>query len=147
MFFFKSLSDCSKVHFEEKQSKCDVLNSERKKVGFTKGESTSVATKRCDYIIGLYVTKENESADAKSLQEVIFLELKGKNFKQAIRQVQNTVCDFADDFKKIKKKTAIIVYTSYPKIDTTFQIEKMKLAKQGIGLKKAEKKYEYDPKG
>lgn len=100
MFIFKSLSESPKVHFEEKQSKCDVLNSKKKKVGFTKGELTSTETKRCDYIIGLYVTKENESADVKSLQEVIFLELKGCDFKQAIRQVRNTACDYINDLKK-----------------------------------------------
>lgn len=146
MFVFKSLSESTKVHFEEKQSKCDVINCEKKKVGFTKGESTSIETKRCDYIIGLYVTKENESADVKSLQEVIFLELKGSDFKQAIRQVQNTASDYINDFKKIKHKTAIIVYTSYPKIDTTFQNEKIKLNKLGIHLIKAKHKYEYNPK-
>lgn len=76
---------------------------------------------KCDYLFEI-INQEN-------IEQVIYLELKGKNIEKACSQLAATIQIFKDKHKDLKKN-CYIVASRVPKIDATLQNLKIEFLKK-----------------
>lgn len=99
-------------------------------------------SKKCDYLF-LYKDKGNE--------RLCFVELKGKNIEEAVKQIDQTVGLFKKEryLNENKKAKAFIVSSRYPAHDATFRKLKSRLETKymsyGLTLRQKNKLIRYDP--
>lgn len=113
----------SYIPVEENKKIFSIKNPEKRKIFACNVDNCLISSnenKKCDYMFII---------DSDSKNRIILVELKGKNYAQAVRQIISTAEELKFNELPVNiKKESFIVGSSHPKIGTTMQSELKKQA-------------------